>query len=942
LGEGTGASGPLGGRIGSVTVLPGAARPGNLPEQLSSFVGRERELAELREALAESRLVTLTGPGGCGKTRLALRLASQVLDWFPGGVWWVELAPLAEADLVGAAITASLGVRPLPGRTPLQAAGAYLGPRRSLVVLDNCEHLVGACAEAAEALLRAAPDVAVVATSRTPLGAGGETDWRVPPLSLPNLEERRPRDGLAASDAVRLFVERARKARPGFVVTDQNGGAVAEICTALDGQPLAIELAAARVRLLSAEQIAAGLADRFGLLTAGPRTAAARLQTLRASVDWSHDLLSGPEQMLLRRVAVFAGGFTLDAVEQVCAGDGIERGRILDLLGSLVDQSLVIAEERHAGMRYRLLETVRQYGLERLDVAGEGDTLRGRHCDTFLALAERAGPQLETGRQRQWLEILDPEAANLAAAIECALRSNPRLALRFCATLQRWWNVRGRFAEAEMAMARSLDACRDREPALRARVLLGRGYVAINAGKSKAADSHATEALALAEEVGDRATAARARCQRGGAMQHANPRAARAELEGAAELARTARDDWVFVTANQLIAATYLYQHDHTRCARANDDVAALAERLGDPLHVARHWFLAGWMAITDGRFTEAHDAVAWMRAVNAIEEPIVDGWADAWLALLEIWGGEPERALERLEGQLAHVLKLGAGMVVPLLSAEMAFAELAAGRLGQASNRLHGLLPLVEGRAGYITSWAWGLLAEARRLLGDDAADATARHAQASGEKIGNRLLATRACLTLGRLAAGRGDWTTAQQHALAHLDACVDGGHATYVPACLDALAEVAAGLGSDQDAVRLFAAAERARAEIGVVRIPPEDQHWAAIDTQLRAELGDDAYDTARAQGAELSTQDALEWARRARGPRRRPPSGWASLTPTEAKVVELVAQGLTNRQISDRMFISTGTAKAHLAHIFKKLDVHNRAELSAHAVQQTTTG
>jgi predicted ATPase/DNA-binding CsgD family transcriptional regulator len=940
LGEGRGASGPLGGRIGSVTVLPGAARPGTLPEQLSSFVGRERELVDLRGALVETRLLTLTGPGGCGKTRLALRVASQVLDWFPGGVWWVDLAPLGDEELVGAAIAEALGVRPLPGMTPLQAAGAFLASRRSLVVLDNCEHLAGACAEAAEALLRAGPEVVVVATSRAPLGASGETDWRVPPLSLPTVRNGELRDSLGASDAVRLFVERARKVRPGFALTDRNAGSVARVCTGLDGLPLAIELAAARVRTLSPAQIETGLSDRFLLLTAGPRTAAARLQTLRASVDWSHDLLSAEEQALLRRLAVFAGGFTLDAVEQVCAGDGIERECVLDLLGSLVDESLVIAEERGVGMRYRLLETVRQYGLERLDHAGEGDALRGRHRDEFLALAERTAPHLETGRQRDGLEVLDPEAANLAPAIEYALRSEPRLALRFCAALHRWWNVRGRFAEAELALARSLDTCEDRD-ALRARVLLGRGYVAINAGKSKAAELYATEALALAEEVGDRATAARARCQRGGALMYPNPQAARTELTSAVELARAAGDDWVFVAANQLLATTYLFQHDHARCVRANEEVAALAERLGDPLHVARRWFLAGWMAIIDGRFAEARDANEWMRAVNTIGDPVVEGWADAVLALLDVWCGEPEHALERLPGQLEGALKLGAGLVVTMLLVAMAFAEVAAGRLGQASNRIEGLVPLVEGRTGYITSWALGLLADAQRLVGDDGAQASARQAQASGEQIGNRLLATRARLTLGRLAAGRGDWTTAQQHVLAHLDVCVEGGHAAYVPACLDALGEVAAGLYRHEDAARLFAAAERARAEIGVVRIPPEDQHWAAIDIQLRAELGDDAYDTARTQGAELRTEDALEWARRARGPRRRPPGGWASLTPTEAKVVELVAQGLTNPQIGERMFITPATVKAHLAHIFKKLDLRGRGELTAHAVQRNTT-
>ena len=252
-----------------------------------------------------------------------------------------------------------------------------------------------------------------------------------------------------------------------------------------------------------------------GLLTGGPRTATPRQQTLRASVDWSHDLLSADEQALLRRVGVFAGGFTLDAAERICVGDGIESDQVLDLLASLVDQSLVIAEERGSGMRYRLLETVRQYGLERLADAGEEVAVRRRHRDFFLALAEEAAPHLDTGRQREWLEILDPEAANLAAAIDYALPSEPPLALRFCAALYRWWVARGRFAEAELALSRSLNACGEEDPALRARALERRARVAINAGEFEAAESHATEALALADEVGDEGTAGRARCELG-------------------------------------------------------------------------------------------------------------------------------------------------------------------------------------------------------------------------------------------------------------------------------------------------------------------------------------------------------------------------------------------------------------------------------------------
>jgi class 3 adenylate cyclase len=310
----------LDGDVGPLRSLD--AFPNNLPDQLTTFVGRNAELGQLGEALAETRLLTLTGAGGGGKTRLALQLAADLLEGFADGVWWVDLAPVSDPQLVGEALAGVLGVRPLPGMTMLEACGNYLASARALVVLDNCEHLLAGCAEVAEGLLHACPDLVVIATSRTPLGVAGETDWRVPPLSLPPPERRRDSPAAVGQfDAVRLFIERARKARPNFAVTNDNAPAVAQICQELDGLPLAIELAAARVRMMSVEQIAAGLGDRFHLLTGGTRTVLPRHQTLRASVDWSHELLSDDERALLRRLSVFAGGFTLDLAEAVCADE---------------------------------------------------------------------------------------------------------------------------------------------------------------------------------------------------------------------------------------------------------------------------------------------------------------------------------------------------------------------------------------------------------------------------------------------------------------------------------------------------------------------------------------------------------------------------------------------------------------------------------------------
>jgi predicted ATPase/class 3 adenylate cyclase len=428
-----------------------AERISNLPLQASSFIGRVRELSEVRALMASSRLVTLTGAGGCGKTRLGLQAAAELADGPGDGAWLVDLAAVTAEDAVVPAVCEALGIAAQPGRSALEVLLDALAPQAMLIMLDNCEHLIGGCAKAARALVRRCPRVRLVATSREPLGIGGEAIYRVPPLSLPSPGESA---ALAAgsSDAVALFIERATAQGTGMTVDEQTAPLVVSICRRLDGLPLAIELAAARLRSLSLAGLADRLDQRFRLLTGGDRTAPERQQTLRATVDWSYSLLHGAEQALLGRLSVFAESFDLDAGEAVCGFGDIEAAEVAGLLGSLVDQSLVVAEPAGPGLRYRLLETIRQFAAEKLTQGGDAEavTVQAAHCAHYLSVAETAAPHLTGPDQGSWLARLDTEQANLRRATEHAARDPDRTEqiLRFAVALKRYWITRARGEEA--------------------------------------------------------------------------------------------------------------------------------------------------------------------------------------------------------------------------------------------------------------------------------------------------------------------------------------------------------------------------------------------------------------------------------------------------------------------------------------------------------------
>ncbi|HEV7562080.1 MAG TPA: BTAD domain-containing putative transcriptional regulator [Solirubrobacterales bacterium] len=486
------------------TAEPEPATTGVLPKQLTSFIGRERELAEAAALLRSSRLLTLTGAGGCGKTRLALELAGERFGDFSDGVWPVELASLGEADLLGPAIAQAMDMRLASGRAAEIAIAAHIGEREQLLLLDNCEHLVGAVAHLVEALLRQCPRLTVLATSREPLRVPGEVTWRVPSLSLPQLSGDPDSPPALEAESVRLFSARAEQAAPGFEADGDNAAAIATLCHRLDGMPLAIELAAARVGLLTPAQIVERLDDSLDLLSAGSRTAMTRQQTLRATLAWSFDLLGADEQVLLRRLAAFAGSFGLWACEEICAEEPLRRSEVVALLGLLVDKSLVQVEEGSGHRRFRLLETVRQYATERLAEAGEREAFERRHREWYVELAESDPTPAGDLPARDRLRGLELERDNLRAALASALVADPQVALRLAVALWRFWLMRGYLSEGYRWLAASLKAAPEHTPA-RARALLAICLLGLRRGVHQRIHEFGAESVAIFTELGDQA-----------------------------------------------------------------------------------------------------------------------------------------------------------------------------------------------------------------------------------------------------------------------------------------------------------------------------------------------------------------------------------------------------------------------------------------------------
>lgn len=610
-----------------------STRNHNLPASVSSFVGREQELRDIRQRLREHRLITLTGTGGTGKTRLALEAAASEIDHFADGVWLVEFAGLSTADPLVQIIAKVFALPETPDIAPLEQLGAFLQARRLLLVLDNCEHLIEECARITAFLLARCPRLALLATSREPLAISGEAILRVPPLRFPDPTQPAAWASLLGYDAVRLFVERAQAVEPSFQLTTSNAPAVAEICRRLDGIPLALELASARVNVLTVHEIAARLNDRFALLSSGQRSGLEpRHQTLRAALDWSYTLLTAEEQTLLRRLAVFAAGFSLDTAEAVCSGEGLAEAHLLDALSSLVGKSLVVAETNsRAQARYRLLETIRDYALSKLDAAGDLVRLRDRHLELFLTRAEEAAPRLNDAYQQLWLNWLESEHDNLRAALAWALeRGSIEAGLRIANALIRFWEIRG-YVHEGLAWFERLFARADEEVSLAVRVnaLTFAAFLAHFLGNASATMVYGGEAVALAEAAGEEGQPLLALALSGlssGTEAMGDFQATFALHERAIQLARASSGDPHFLGMALLVQGGTAIELGYYETARALlDESLTLARAAGDAFRIAYALKGFGDLARCEQKYAEAQakyeNSVALLRELGVTRD---------------------------------------------------------------------------------------------------------------------------------------------------------------------------------------------------------------------------------------------------------------------------------------------------------------------------------
>jgi predicted ATPase/DNA-binding CsgD family transcriptional regulator len=900
------------------------ARP---PLPPSSFVGKQADLDELGELLGRTRLITLTGPPGVGKTRLAHELA----DRYRHGAVFVNLAPVEDPALVDRTLSVALAVAEAPGQSLIETVTASLRKRASLLVLDNCEHLLNACRELVARLLEGCPELTVLATSREPLTVDSEQAWPVAPLAVPARSESTVPEALMQCPSVRLFVERAGAAQPGFALNSYVAPAVAEICRRLDGIPLALELAAARVDMLTPGQLAARLDDRFDLTSGGRAGAAGRHETLAAALDWSYELLSSPERALLRRLSVFAGGFDAGAVEGVCAGDEVAAEACGAVLAVLVSKSLVAVDAGGASTpRYRLLETVRAYASDRLEHAGEAVRLREAHAGFYVELAEALEPRLTARGQARALERLDCERDNLRRALDwCLGHSRSEWALRLAGSLVLFWRMRSRFSEGRELLQAAVSTSNGGAPRLRAKAMWGAGFLTMMAGDPERAAPVLESSLAAFREEKDLQGASRALLILANCNQSRAGAIVLPLLEESAALARAAGDAWCLAHALGVAGFSNIGRGEFAVARGLFEECLAIAREAQDNQGLRFGLIGLGSVAVLQGDYRSAQKLLEeGLATACELGEAFSQAEALRWLGELALDRGDYPRAHELLEESLGLTPDVAPreGVIGTLLL--LGRVAHAAGDPGGA-RRQFGEVVLRGGDAMPLAlAWRGDLAVdvgdreEGRRLF---------ERALSQARGWGQKNTIARALQGLGRLARDAGNSRQSEAFHIEALQLQREIGAAPSIVASLEALAGLAAITGDHLDAARLVGAAEALRTRDGYAPLPWESARYKADVALARAGLGVAEFEQAFSEGGMLSLDDAAALACRRSDASGRAPGGWAALTERERQVAELAAEGLTNPEIAERLAVTRWTVKFHLAHTFSKLGVTRRSEL-----------
>jgi len=918
-------------------------RHSGLPAEVSSLVGRGPQIAAVLDGVRTARVVALTGPGGCGKTRLALRVATLAADTFEDGARLVELASLTESALVPASVAEALGVSERDAANPMAGVVRALADRELLIVLDNCEHVLGSVGQVVVMLAEQCRRVRILTTSRERLDVPGEFVFPVPPLELP---EDGSVGAVAASEAGRLFVARARAASPAFTLDAGNAAAIAEVCSRLDGMPLAIELAAARCPALGPVQLAARLEGHPGLLSGGAARPG-RHRSLEALVSWSYELLGEDEQRLLARLSVLRGGFDLEMAERVAGGEPLAPRAIAGLLASLADKSLVQVQAGPV-VRYSLLETVRQFAGGRLAASGEETPVQVRLLEWALEVARSAEAALPTAERTGWSDRLSADQASIRAALSWALGGQePEAGRELAARLARWWIATGRYSEAGQFLTTAAGIAAAAAPGIQARVLLGAAWSAYHLGHNRRAAPLAADGVAWARQAREPQLEAWGRNLLAGLAWHAGDadrvvaeiESSRA-LSGQADPALAARAQVLLANA-AFLSGDLAGQDRHGRLAIELARTAAGQEGLAlaltawslsaisgagiRPATVAALDEAANLTAAHADRFTETAmrrlraELFATLGQLDAAETEVGLCWAAGRrgaVRLVEFLGPLAEARLAAARGDTVTVVgalrqaadggrRVGIVVFVPAALAGLACMaaiagdeDAAAAAVGEARAALGGRRQAITAAAlGYaegIMAWHRGELVDAEYLV---------REATVQWHRCGNRMGACDGIELLGVLAAARERFT----------------------------------------DTARLLAATDPARQPLRYLTPGFTANRGAAAGaiSQARHVLGDDRFTQAWEEGQGLTLDDAVAYAARKGGGRKRPATGWASLTPAELEVVRLVGEGLRNDAIARRLFIAPGTVKVHLSHIFAKLGITTRAELAAQAASRNLT-